>query len=82
MEPTDLTELSDQELLEEAKKQKQKVIVFRVFICVWMVAAIYNATHKGSVLVAFVPLIFIPIFGKVENDYKAIKSEMASRQSQ
>ena len=82
MKSLNLSELSNQELMEEEKKQKSSVIIIRIMMGVVMGIAIYSATHKGSFLIACLPFFFIPFFVKSENNYKAVKTEMESRKSQ
>ncbi len=82
MKSTNLSELSEQELLEEEKKQKISAWAFRVFMVFMMGAAVWNATHKGSSIIAFLPLFLISFFVKSENKYKALKTEVQSRKSQ
>jgi hypothetical protein len=82
MKPINLSEFSEQALIEEAKKQKKGVIALRVIICLLMCVAIYSATHKGSFIIACLPLFFMSFFITSENNYKAVKSEIELRKNQ
>lgn len=79
MKSVNLSELSDQELMEEEKKRKNGAIAFRIIIGLLMGIAFYSATHKGSFLISCLPLFFMALFVKSENDYKAVKTEIQSR---
>lgn len=81
MTPVNPSELTDQELMEEAKKRKSSVILFRVMMCLVMGIAIWSATHKGSFLIACLPFLVVSSFLKSENTYKAVQAEIESRKS-
>ncbi len=76
-----LKELTLEELLLEEKKQKNSAWTFRVIIVLAMCAALWSATHKGSMLISWSPLILVFFFGKIENNYKAVQTEIKTRQS-
>lgn len=79
MKSVNLTELSNQELLQEAQKQKNGVMAFRILMVLMTCAAVWNATHKGSFIISCLPLFFMPIFVKLENNYKALQTEIQNR---
>ena len=81
MKSVNLSELSDKELLQEEKKQKQSLRLFGVFIILMMGVAVWSATHKGSILLSFLPLLLIPVFGKLDKKHKDLKAEIQSRKS-
>jgi Na+/glutamate symporter len=79
MKSANLSELNSEELMQEEKKQKSSVTACRIIICLLMGIAIYSATHKGSFLIACLPLFFMSIFVKSEKNYKAVQTEIQSR---
>ncbi len=82
MKSVNLSALTDQELKAEEKKQKSSVIAFRVIICLLTGVAIYSATHKGSFIIACLPLFFMAFFVASEKNYKVVQTEIESRKSQ
>jgi uncharacterized membrane protein len=81
MTSENLKKLTEQELMEEEKKQKDGVITLRVITGLLMVVAIYNATHKGSLMISCLPLFILTFFLQAEENYKALQSEIQSRKS-
>ncbi len=81
MKPVNLSELTDQELMEEEKKQKKDVIALRIAMGLVMGIAFWSATHKGSFLISCLPLFVFPFFIEAEKNYKAVQSEIQSRKS-
>jgi hypothetical protein len=81
MKPINLSELSDQALAEEAKKQKKSIIAFRILLGFLAGIAIYSATHKGSFIIACLPLFFISTSLRLDKNYKAIKTEIELRKN-
>ena len=79
MTPVNPSELTDQALMEKAKKQKSSVLLFRIMMCLVMGIAIWSATHKGSFLIACLPFLVISSFIKSENNYKAVLTEIEAR---
>lgn len=71
-----LTQLTQEELTQEAKKQKNQVYIFRFMMVLLMGAAVWNATHKGSFLISCLPLFFMSIFILMEKNYKAVQTEI------
>ena len=76
-----LSELSDAELVQAEKKQKQSLRLYGVFVIFMMSFAVWNATHKGSILLSFLPLFLIPILGKLDRKHKELKAEIELRKS-
>ena len=76
-----LSELSDAELVQAEKKQKQSLRLYGVFIIFMMGVAVWSATHKGSILLSFLPLFLIPILGKLDRKHKELKAEIELRKS-
>lgn len=77
-----LAQLSDDALMQESKKQKSNLTLFVVFLCLMMGIAIWSATHKGSFLIACIPLFLMPILGKLDKNHKAVKAEIERRKSE
>ena len=59
MEPKKLTELTDQELLHEAKKMRNAAIVNAVFIGFLMGIIFYSAFKNAFGLFMLIPLFFV-----------------------
>jgi hypothetical protein len=81
MTPEKLAELTEQELMQEEKKQKSGVIAFRVILGLLMGVAFWSATHKGSFIISCLPLFFMGLFVAAEKNYKAVQSEIEARKS-
>jgi hypothetical protein len=79
MESKNPAELSDEELIQEEKKQKQNLILYGVFVIFMMGVAIWSATHKGSVFLSFLPLFLMPMLGRLDKKHKDLKAEIQSR---
>ena len=82
MTSVNLSELSDEALAQEEKKQKNSAWAFRIFMVFIMAAAVWSATHKGTMLISCLPLFLISFFVKSEDRYKAVKTEIQSRKAQ
>ncbi|MCG8696969.1 MAG: hypothetical protein MI922_02855 [Bacteroidales bacterium] len=59
-----LEELSDQELLQEAKKVKTTYLYDAVIIGFLVGIAIYSSMKNGFGLLTFLPLVYLPIAAK------------------
>lgn len=77
-----LTQLTEEELTQEEKKQKKSLILYGIFVIFMMGIAVWSATHKGSVLLSFLPLCLVPTLGKLGKNHKAVKAEIQSRKAQ
>ena len=82
MELVNLSEVSDEELVQKEKKQKQSLILYGVFVIFMMGVAVWSATHKGSIFLSFLPLFLMPTLVKLDKKHKAVKAEIQSRKSQ
>ena len=82
MELVNLSEVSDEELVQKEKKQKQSLILYGVFVIFMMGVAVWSATHKGSIFLSFLPLFLMPTLGRLDKKHKAVKAEIQSRKSQ
>ncbi len=59
-----LSELTDQELLLEAKKSKPTDLYDPVIFGILIGIAIYSTVNNGLGLLTFLPLVYIPIAAK------------------
>lgn len=79
MKEKELTELSDQELLEKKKKSKSNNITSSVILGIMIGIAIYSTVKNGLGLFTFFPLLFIPIAKNNSKNNKALEAELKSR---
>lgn len=61
MSKKNLTELTDEELLQEAKKIKSSTIFDALIFGVLIGIAIYSSVKNGFGLLTFLPIIYTPI---------------------
>lgn len=64
MEQSSLAELTNEQLLNEAKKIKKTNLYDRIFIGVLIGIAIYSTINHGLGLLTFLPLVYVPIAAK------------------
>ena len=81
MKSVNLSELSDQELMEEEKKRKKLLYFFRVIIGLLVITQIYNTINKGFSISILTPLCFVPILISTDKTYKAIQEKIEFRKS-
>jgi hypothetical protein len=81
MKLENLVELTEQELMQEATKQKSRVNAFRVIIGLMFVASIYSTFRKGFSTSLVLPICFLPLLISIEKQNKALQMEIQSRQS-
>ena len=81
MQSVNLSELSDEELVQEEKKQKQSLRLYGVFVIFMMGVAVWNATHKGSFLLSCLPLFLMPTLVILDKKHKELKAEIQLRKS-
>lgn len=79
MNQTELALLSDQELLEEAKKIKPSKIYDAVIFGVLIGIAIYSIVNNGFGLLTFLPLIYIPVAGKHKSKNRQLEELLKER---
>ena len=79
MDTKNLSELSDEELLEEGKKRKRNNTATKFMIGIVIGIAIWSATHKGSFIFIILLMFFVYILSKGSKDYEAVKKEIESR---
>jgi hypothetical protein len=59
-----LSELTDQELLQEAKRSRPTNIYDAVFFGILIGIAIYSTVNHGLGILTFLPIVYIPIASK------------------
>ena len=79
MEQKELTELSDEELLEKRKKSKSTNITNAVIFGMLIGIATYSTVRNGFGLLTFIPLVFAPIAANHSRNHKVIEKELKSR---
>jgi hypothetical protein len=75
----ELSELTDQELLQEAKKNKHSNIYDAGIIGVLIGIAIYSTVNHGLGLLTFLPLVYIPIAAKNKIKNKTLEKLLKER---
>lgn len=79
MNPKELAQLSDEELIERAKNNKPSPIIDAFFIGFLIGILIYGALNNAWGFVFLLPLFLIYIFLKKPKQYAALKKEMEKR---
>lgn len=79
MNPTDPSELTDQELLSEIQKVKASTIVNAVLIGVTVGVAIYSTLKNGWGILTFFPLFFGPMILKSTKRKNSLQQELNKR---
>jgi len=79
MSKKDLSQLSDQELLEEFKKTKPSPVFDAFFIGVLIGVIIYGAASNAWGFLFILPLTLIYLFLKKSKRYNALKQELYKR---
>ena len=74
-----LAQLSEEELMQEEKKQKSSFTAFKILMGLMVVAAVWNASHKGSFIISCLPLFFMGFLAAMDKNYKAVKAEIEAR---
>jgi len=80
MSKKDLSQLSDQELLEEFKKIKPSPVFDAFFIGFLVGILIYGAASNAWGFLFIIPLTLIYLFLKKSKRYKALKKELDKRE--
>ena len=75
----ELTELSDQELLEKRKKSKSTKIINAVIFGFMIGIAVYSTVKNGFGLFTFFPLLFAPMAINNDKNNKALETELKFR---
>jgi hypothetical protein len=79
MDQNELSQLSNEELLEVAKNNKPSPIIDAFFIGFLVGILIYSAAKNTWGLVSLIPLYLIYIFLKKPKQYEALQSELKKR---
>lgn len=79
MKPKELEELTDEELLEAAKKIKPTKLYDSVIFGVLIGIAIYSTVTNGFDLLTFLPLVYLPVAGKNKAKQKEMDQLLRNR---
>jgi hypothetical protein len=79
MEQTELSQLTDEELLELAKNSKPSPIIDAFFIGFLVGVVIYSVTANSWGFLTLLPLYLIYIFLKKPKKYEVLKKELQKR---
>lgn len=79
MKPKELEELTDEELLEAAKKIKPTKLYDSVIFGVLIGIAIYSTVTNGFDLLTFLPLVYLPVAGKNKAKQKEMDQLLSNR---
>lgn len=82
MKKTDFSELTDEELLKNAKAVKSSSISFAVLLGVMIGVAVYSTVKNGFGFFTFFPLFFVPIAVQNMAQKKAVEKELRQRNLQ
>ncbi len=74
-----LSELTDEELLRQAKNMKPTKIYDAVFFGVLIGIAIYSSVKNGFGLLTFLPLVYLPIAAKNKTKIKELERLIQER---
>lgn len=75
----ELAELTDEELLLEAKKHKPTKVYDAVIFGILIGIATYSTIKNGLGLLTFLPLVYIPIAGKNKTKNRALEKLLKER---
>jgi hypothetical protein len=75
----ELSELTDQELLQEAKKSNSTNLYDAGIFGILIGIAIYSTVNNGLGFLTFLPLVYIPIASKNKIKNKALKKLLKER---
>ncbi|WP_316803498.1 hypothetical protein [Pedobacter nototheniae] len=79
MTQKELTELTDEDLLQEAKKIKSTKYFDGFFIGLLIGIAVYSTVKNGFGLLTFLPLVYLPIAAKNKAKNTALVSLLKER---
>jgi hypothetical protein len=82
MNQNELSQLSDEELLEVAKNNKPSPIIDAFFIGFLVGIIIYSAVANARGVAFLIPLFLIYLFLKKPKRYEALKNEIKKRNLQ
>lgn len=79
MKQIELAEMTDEELLQEAKKAKSTKIFDAAFIGFLIGVAVYSSVRNGFGLLTFLPLIYLPVAAKNKVKKKELDTLLKER---
>jgi len=79
MKPKNLAELKDEELLQEAKKNKLTNLYDAIIFGFLIGVAIYSSVKNGFGLLTFLPLVYVPVAAKNKNQKKKVERLLKER---
>jgi len=79
MKPKNLAELKDEELLQEAKKNKLTNLYDAIIFGFLVGVAIYSSVKNGFGLLTFLPLVYVPVAAKNKNQKKKVERLLKER---
>jgi len=79
MKQKKLAELTDEELLQEAKKNKPTTLYDAIIFGFLIGVAIYSTVKNGLGLLTFLPLVYIPIAAKNKTKNKELVKLLKER---
>lgn len=79
MKQKELAELTNEELVQEAKKIKSTNILDAAIFGFLIGVAVYSAVRNGFGLLTFLPLIYIPIAAKNKIRNKEVEKQVKER---
>jgi hypothetical protein len=82
MKQRELAELTNEELLQEAKKIRSTNITDAVIIGFLAGVAIYSTVKNGAGLLSFLPLVYIPIAARNKAKSNLLKKLLKERNLQ
>ena len=82
MSQKEISQLSDTELLEEAKKIKPSPMIDAFFIGFLIGIVIFSAAASTWGFFTLIPLFLVYVFLKKSKRYEALKKELAERKLQ
>jgi hypothetical protein len=77
-----LKNLTDDQLIQEEKKQKDVLKIYVFAVGLQMCFAIYSFFKNGFSFFLIVPFIFLLAFSAIKEESQAIQKEIESRKSQ
>ncbi|PWK72516.1 hypothetical protein LX99_04373 [Mucilaginibacter oryzae] len=79
MKQKELTDLTNEELLQEAGKIKSGKIMDAAILGFLIGIAVYSAVKNGFGLLTFIPLIYVPIAAKNKLRHKEVEKLVKER---
>jgi len=79
MNQKNTVELSDEELLKEAKRVKSTKIYDPVIFGILIGIAIYSTVKNGLGLLTFLPMVYLPIAAKNKLKIKELEKQLKDR---